>query len=336
MCADKAHIRHCMLFQFDSQENEKNAAKAARSIRAVYGDDALDDSTCRRWFTRFSSGDRDLNEKERTGRPVEADDDLLEELLEEDPRRSTRELALMLSVSQPTVCNRLHALGKVQKVGKWVPHELSEVNISQRLSICASLASRQKKKSFLWQIVTGDEKWLYYDNPVRKKQWVSPDQAPIATPKRELHGKKVMLCVWWDQKGIIYWELLEPRQTVTADLYSQQLMRLSEALQRKRPYGGKGEREVILLHDNARPHVAKHTQATIENLDWEVLPHPAYSPDLAPTDYHLFRSMEHFFREKSYSDSENIKKTSLSFSSSSQPASTREASNHCQKDGRRS
>ena len=239
MCADQAHIRHCMLFQFDSQENEKNAAKAARSIRALYGDDALGDNTCWRWFTRFSSGDRDLNDKERTGRPVEADDDLLEELLEEDPRRSTRELALMLSVSQPTVCNRLHALGKVQKVGKWIPHELSEVNISQRLSICASLASRQKKKSFLWQIVTGDEKWLYYDNPVWKKQWVSPDQAPIATPKRELHGKKVMLCVWWDQKGIIYWELLEPRQTVTADLYSKQLMRLSEVLQRKRPYGGK-------------------------------------------------------------------------------------------------
>ncbi len=96
-----------------------------------------------------------------------------------------------------------------------------------------------------------------------------------------------MLRVWWDQKGIIYWELLEPKQTVTADLYSQQLTRLSQALERKQPYRGKGKRKVILLRDNARPHVAKMTQATIESLDWEVLSHPAYSPDLAPTDYHF-------------------------------------------------
>ncbi|MCB1864317.1 MAG: hypothetical protein KDG50_02730 [Chromatiales bacterium] len=42
-----------------------------------------------------------------------------------------------------------------------------------------------------------------------------------------------MLCVWWDMKGIIYYELLEPKQTVTANLYSQQLIRLSEALEKK-------------------------------------------------------------------------------------------------------
>ena len=64
-----------------------------------------------------------------------------------------------------------------------------------------------------------------------------------------------MLCVWWDQKGIIYYELLQPKQTITADLYSQQLIRLSHALETKRPYKAKGEREVILLHDNPRPHV---------------------------------------------------------------------------------
>ena len=213
----------------------------------------------------------------------------MEDLLEEDPRRSSRELALSLSVSHATVLNRLKALGKVQKVGKWVPDKLSEVNISQRLSICASLSSRQKKKSFLWKIVTGDEKWLYYDNPVNKKQWLSPGQAPLLCSKPEIHRKKGMLCVWWDMKGIIYYELLDPKKNVTADIYSQQLTRVSEALERKRAFTGKGKRKVILLHDNARPHVAKTTQSTIVKLGWEVLSHPAYSPDLAPSDYHLFR-----------------------------------------------
>ncbi len=313
MSIEKLHIRHCILFEFNRQKTKKNATEAARSICSVYGENALDERTCRNWFARFSSGDFDLNDKEHTGRPLKADDDLLEELLEEDPRRSTRELAFEMSVSQSTVSRRLEALGKVHRVGKWVPHRLSEINIAQRLSICVSLSSRYKKKSFLWKIVTGDEKWIYYDNTVNKKQWLSPGEPSIATPKPEIHRKKVMLCVWWDQKGIIYYELLEPKQTVTADLYSNQLMRLSQALERKRPYGGKGRRKVILLHDNARPHVAKKTQATIESLGWEVLSHPAYSPDLAPTDYHLFRSMEHFFREKNYFDLETIKKDVAQF-----------------------
>ena len=147
--------------------------------------------------------------------------------------------ALKLSVTHTTVLSRLHALGKVQKDGKWVPHKLSEINISQRLNTCVFLSAKHKKKSFLWKIVTGDEKWIYYDNPVNKKQWLSSDQAPLQSPKPEIHRKKVMLCVWWDQKGIIYWKLLEPKQTVTVNVYSQHLMRLSQALETKRPFVGK-------------------------------------------------------------------------------------------------
>ena len=59
--------------------------------------------------------------------------------------------------------------------------------------------------------------------------------------------------------------------------------------------------------DNARPHVAMFTKETIIKLDWEVMAHSAYSPDLAPSDYHLFRSLVHSLRDKSFSNDDDLK-----------------------------
>ncbi|EFN87860.1 Histone-lysine N-methyltransferase SETMAR, partial [Harpegnathos saltator] len=50
---------------------------------------------------------------------------------------------------------------------------------------------------------------------------------------------------------------------------------------------------VILQHDNAPCHRTPIVQDTIKTLKRDLLPHPPYSPDLAPSDYHLFRSMTH-------------------------------------------
>ena len=48
---------------------------------------------------------------------------------------------------------------------------------------------------------------------------------------------------------------------------------------------------VILLH-NTQPHTAAHTNALIKLFNWEIFDHPSYSPDLAPSDYHLFSKMK--------------------------------------------
>jgi hypothetical protein len=96
-----------------------------------------------------------------------------------------------------------------------------------------------------------------------------------------------MLCIWWDIERIIHYELLERNLTVIVERYCQQLRREGEEIQQKLPGRRHG---VILQHDNARPHTANMTKAAIQEIDWEIPPHPPYSPDLASSDYHLFRS----------------------------------------------
>lgn len=57
-------------------------------------------------------------------------------------------------------------------------------------------------------------------------------------------------------------------------------------------FTGQVSRKVMLLHDNVLPHAARANHKTILNVVWEVLLHEIFSPELAPSDYRLFRSMQ--------------------------------------------
>jgi len=118
-------------------------------------------------------------------------------------------------------------MGMVQKEGNWMPYKLKETDMERRLVICKMLRQRQQRKGFLHRIITGDEKWIYYDNPKRLKAWVMPSEPGPSTPKRNIHASKIM-CIWWDQRGIIYYELLKPSETITGDCYRLQLIRLTK------------------------------------------------------------------------------------------------------------
>jgi histone-lysine N-methyltransferase SETMAR len=67
-------------------------------------------------------------------------------------------------------------------------------------------------------------------------------------------------------KGVIYFELLDINQTITTNVYCQQLQRLNEVLIQKRPALA-NQKGLLLLHNNGRPHVAKLTQQKIEQLE---------------------------------------------------------------------
>ena len=135
----------------------------------------------------------------------------------------------------------------------WVPHKLTEENLANRMSICNSLLKRHESDPFLKRIVTGDEKWIIYDNIVRKRSWGIAGEPPNVTPKAGLHPKKILLSIWWDHRGVLFYELLPQGKTIDSKVYCTQLTKLNQALRQKRPelVNCKG---VIFHYNNARPH----------------------------------------------------------------------------------
>ena len=82
---------------------------------------------------------------------------------------------------------------------------------------------------------------------------------------------------------------------INSVLYCEQLDRLRQAIEKKRPelINRKG---VVFHHDNARPHTSLMTRQKLSELGWEVLMYSPYSPDITPSDYHLFRSLQNSLR----------------------------------------
>ena len=109
---------------------------------------------------------------------------------------------------------------------------------------------------------------------------------------------------FWDVKGVLLVDFLPSGETVDANRYCQTLDQLREAIRRKRP--GRLSKGVILQHDNATPHNAKRTQDWLKRYNWETLPHPPHSPDLAPSDFLLFRPLKRHLAGQHFQDDDDL------------------------------
>lgn len=83
----------------------------------------------------------------------------MQTILNGDDTLNQNQMAEILNVAQQTISHRLKAMGKIQKCGKWVPHELNERQMENPL---LQFCFRHERKSILHRIVTGDEKYFFY------------------------------------------------------------------------------------------------------------------------------------------------------------------------------
>ena len=102
--SEKQHFRHILLFYY---RKGKNAVQARKKLSDVYGEDVLTERQCQNWFAKFRSGNFDVEDAPRSGRPVEADEDTIKALIDANRRITTREIAERLNLSNSTVHDHL-------------------------------------------------------------------------------------------------------------------------------------------------------------------------------------------------------------------------------------
>jgi len=170
---------------------------------------------------------------------------------------------------------------------KFVPCVLMVEQKQQHLSISLKLCNpAASDTSFLGNVITGDEIWVYGYDPetrVQSSQWKSPS-SPCAKKVRQSRSNiKVVMIVFFDLDGIVQTEFVPRNTTVNSEYYKGLLERLRNDAHRKRPekwaYG------FILHNDNPPCHTLLLVWQFLSNKYITVCPHPPYSPDLAPCDF---------------------------------------------------
>jgi histone-lysine N-methyltransferase SETMAR len=118
-------------------------------------------------------------------------------------------------------------------------------------------------------------------------EWCHKGSPPPKKFKTQLSAGNIMASVFWDSEGVIHVDFLQHDVTINAQYYSTLLRNdVHQAVQKKSH--GKLSKIIILLHDNARPHMPNLMKVTLAAVGWEIMNHPPYRPDVVPSDFHLF------------------------------------------------
>jgi len=109
----------------------------------------------------------------------------------------------------------------------------------------------------------------------------------------------------WHSKGLLLTDYLPSKTTMSGQYYASLLLKLRDAIKEK--CRGMPKQGVWQLHYSAPIHKSMIAQKAVRNCGFVQFDHPAYSPDLAPSDYFLFRNLKSHLRGVHYPDNEALK-----------------------------
>ena len=308
---DRVEYRAVIRFLLLEGENATNIHKR---LSNVYGKSSPSYSTVASWVSEFKRGRKDLNDEPRPGRPVSQSTaenvDKVHQLVLENRKISIECIVQETGLSTGTVHTILHEQLSMSKVcARWVPKMLTPDMKATRVNTSSVLLSRYNvnPENFLSRVVTGDETWVYYYDPPSKfesMEWKHAGSPRTKKFKVSRTTKKLMATVFWDTDGVIHIDYLPRGTTMNGQYYADLLVRLRESIKEKRR--GKIRRGVLLQQDNAPVHSSKVAMQSVRDCGFELLPHPPYSPDLAPSDFFLFSKLKKELRGQRYDDDDEL------------------------------
>jgi len=284
-------------------------------LQAAFGEECLSRSCCHQWFKRFKDGRTSTDDDARSGRPSTSinDDNVakVNALVRSDRRLTIREMAEECNISFGSCQEILTEKLQMRRVAaKIVPKLLTEDQKQHRIHLSEELLQKANDdESFLKHVITGDETWVFgYDveTKAQSSQWTSKGSPGPKKARQVKSNVKVMLTVFFDCKGVVYYEFLPQGQTINRFVYLETLRKLRNAVRRKRPELWQSG-DWVLHHDNAPVHSALVIRDFCVKNAMTVIPQPPYSPDLAPADFFLFPKLKRSLKGRRFQTVDEIK-----------------------------
>lgn len=303
----RANVKFCYKLGYSFSET-------FRLINEAYGEGTYGRTTVYDWYKRFTEGRTSIEDDERSGRPStstnESTTNAIEHHVREINRRVTiRELSELYHCSIGSVHSVLHALNMHRVCSKFVPKLLTKDQQMSRVNVCSELLDASRADNlFLQRIITGDESWIYQYDPLSRQQssqWKSPSSPTPKCPRAERSVGKVMLISFFDYNGMVHHEYLPRGETVNGMFYKGVMQRLRDAIRRKRRQLWQ-DGNWCLQHDNAPAHRSLVVVDYFAKHQITVLPHPPYSPDLAPNDFALYPAIKKAIKGHRYGDLDEV------------------------------
>ena len=171
---------------------------------------------------------------------------------------------------------------------------------------CLELFKRGKN-DFPRRYITMDETLIHQYMPETNRssaEWTAACKSRPTRPKIQQWAGKVMATAFWDAHRILFIDYLEKGKNINIDYYLALLDRLRAEIKKKRPHIKK--KRVLFHQGNAPCHKSMKTMVKLNELSFELLSHPPYTPDLATRNYWLFANLKKMLQGKGFDFNEEV------------------------------